>query len=148
MRIAKRSIRHEQARLPVRPFGEFLRTKAIEELARTFRPLDAVRFRNRRRAGGKRLRPPCHSRVSVDDDVSQIGQQFGRAIAARFEAEQFRRLVEKGSGYGAGLKFWMVDNVFKKWNIRFDSTDAEFAERAIHALAGLLETRSPGGDLH
>ena len=36
-----------------------------------------------------------HLRVAVDDDVAEVGQQLGGAVAARRELEQLRRLVEE-----------------------------------------------------
>ena len=84
-----------------------------------------------------------HFGIAVEDDIAEIGKQFGGAIAAAVKAEKFGRVVEEGRGDFAGAELRVIDNVFDKGNIRFHPADAEFAERAVHSLASFRKVRTP-----
>ena len=64
------------------------------------------------------------------------------------KSEQRRSLVQKRRGRLAGLEVGMIDHVFEERNVGLDAADAELAQGAIHALAGVRELAAPGGDLH
>ena len=42
----------------------------------------------------------------------------------------------------------MIDHVFQERNVGLHAAHAEFAQRAVHALAGVREVASPRRDLH
>ena len=42
----------------------------------------------------------------------------------------------------------MVDDIFEKRDVGLDAANAEFAQRAVHALAGVRELAAPGGDFY
>ena len=76
-------------------------------------------------------------------DVAEEGEQLGGAVAARVEVEQFRRGVNQRGGRRAGAEDGVVDDVFEEGNVGLDAADAEFAQRAVHALQGDVEIAGP-----
>ena len=72
----------------------------------------------------------------------------GSAVLARREVEELRRLVDERRGDVAGAEIRVVDDVFEERNVRLDAADAEFAQRAVGAVAGVVELARPGADLH
>ncbi len=130
------------------PFGEAFGAELLEQLARA-----RGRRRRDRAAGWAALRMrrgtrlAGHGGVAVDDDVGQVGEQPGGAVAARGEVEQRGRLFQQAGGDAAGLEIGVVDDVFEERNVGLDAAHAELAQAAVHALAGVAEFAAPGGDL-
>src|SRR5262249_42297283 len=86
--------------------------------------------------------------AAVDDDVAEIGKDFGGAIARRLESKQFRRRVDKGRGRVTRLECGVTDQIEKKRDVGLDAANAEFAQGAIGPLDSFLERCAPGGDLY
>src|SRR6266850_1952982 len=146
MRIAKRRIGNQQALFSSRPRGKFLWTKLLQKLTRSCRSHDAASRGNNRRIESLGRRLPFHLGIAVEDDVADIGEKFGGAVAAAREAEKFRRLVKKRSRDFAGTKLRMVHDVLDERNIRLHAPNTELAKSAVHALAGFGKIRAPSRD--
>ena len=113
MRVAERRVRHQQALLFARPLREFLRPQFLQELPCARREF-ARSARNGRRRKFLRDLFPFHFGVAVEDYVADVGKQFGRAVRAARYAEQFRKFIEKGSRYPAGLESRMAHDILEK----------------------------------
>ena len=46
------------------------------------------------------------------------------------------------------LEVRVVDHVFEERDVGLHAAHAELAQRAVHAVAGLVEFAAPGADLH
>src|SRR5579863_9170707 len=55
-------------------------------------------------------------------------------------------MIEKRRRNFARAKLRMVDDIFDERNIGGDAADAEFAQSAIHAIAGFVEMFAPRGN--
>ena len=64
-------------------------------------------------------------------------------VAARFEGEQLRRVVDEGGRRLAAGERRVLDQVFEERDVRLDAADAEFAQGAVGALDHLLERWPP-----
>src|SRR5712691_9377328 len=147
MRVAESRVGNQQAFFFSRTCGEFLRSELLQEL-----PSAGWRF-----AGGSCRNDWCvelagdllafHFRIAVEDDVAQIREQFGSAVTAARETEKLGRVVEERGGDFAGAKLRVVHNIFDEGDIRFHTANAEFAEGAVHALAGFGKICAPSRDL-
>ena len=127
------------------PLGELLRARAHRAAAAcpaaaASADRAAAPARRRMRVG---LGLPVDFRIAVDDDVAEVGEQLGRAVAARRELEQLRRLVDERRGDVARQERRVGDHVLEERDVRLHAADAELAQRAVHALAGVLGTRGP-----
>src|SRR5205807_9332714 len=76
-----------------------------------------------------------HFGVAVEDDVAEIGEQLGGAVAATWKAKKLGRLVKERRCNLSGAKLRMIDDVFDEGNIRLHAADSEFAKGAVHSLA-------------
>src|SRR6267142_2263252 len=146
MCIPKRRIGNQQALFFSRPRGKFLRTKLLQELTRSCRRRDAGCCWNNRCFESLRRRLPFHLGIAVEDDVADIGEKFGGAVAAAREAEKFWRLVKKRRRDFAGTKSRMVHDVLDEGNIRLHAPYTELAKSAVHALASFGKIRAPSRD--
>src|SRR5882762_6502366 len=146
MRIAKRRIGNQQALFSSRPRGKFLRTKLLQEWTRSCRRRNAGSRRNNRRFESLRCLLPFQLGIAVKDDVADIGEKLGGAVAAAREAEKLRGLVKKRRRDFASTKLRMVDDVLDVRNIRLYAPNTELAKSAVHALAGFGKIRAPGRD--
>src|SRR2546426_11712422 len=146
MRIAKRRIGNQQALFSSRPRGKFLRTKLLQELTRSCRRRDAGSRGNNRRFESLRRLLPLHLGIAVEDDVADIGEKFGGAIAAARKTEKLRRLIKKRRRDFPGTKLRMVHDVLDERNIRFHAPNTELAKSAVHALASFGKIRAPSRD--
>src|SRR5205085_6412197 len=70
------------------------------------------------------------------------------AVAAAGQVEKLGGVIEKGSGDVSGSKFRVIDDVFDEGDVGFYAANAEFAERAVHALASFGKVESPSGDFN
>src|SRR5262249_43516534 len=86
-------------------------------------------------------------RIAVDDDVGQIGEQLARAIAARGEFEELGRLLQPPCVDSASLEIGVIDDVLQKRDVGLHAAHTEFAEAAVHALAGIAELAAPSSGL-
>src|SRR5260370_36588529 len=147
MSVAESRVGNQQAFFFSCPGREFLRSELLQEL-----PSAGWRF-----AGGSCRNDWCvelagdllafHFRIAVEDDVAQIREQFGSAVTAAGETEKLGRVVEERGGDFAGAKLRVVHNIFDEGDIRFHTANAEFAEGAVHALAGFRQICAPSRDL-
>jgi hypothetical protein len=85
--------------------------------------------------------------MAVDGDIGDVGEKLGGAVLALDLLEQFRRLIDKARRVAAVDEARMADDVFEEGQVGGDATDTELAQRPVHALAGFLGRRCPGGDL-
>ena len=145
--IAERGIGEQQTSLRTRPFGETFRPQLLQNLASAHRraPRNMGRDGRRSQALGRRL--AGYGRVAVHDDIGQIGEQPGGAVAARSQPEQRGRLFDPAGTRVAGLKLWMIDHVFQERNIGLHAPHAELTQGAAHAVAGVAKLPAPGRDL-
>src|SRR6267142_983545 len=146
MRIAKRRIGNQQALFSSRPRGKFLWTKLLQKLTRSCRSHDAASRGNNRRIESLGHRLPFHLGIAVEDDVADIGEKFGGAVAAAREAEKFWRLVKKRRRDFPGAKLRMVHDVLDERNIRLYTSNTELAKSTVHALASFGKIRAPSRD--
>src|SRR5882724_2047820 len=146
MRIAKRRIGNQQALLFSCPCGKFLRTKLLQELTRSCRRRDAGSRGNNRRIESLRRTLPFHLGIAVEDDVADIGEKLGGAVAAARKTEKLRRLIKKRRRDFPGTKLRMVHDVLDERNIRFYTSNTELAKSAVHALASFGKIRAPSRD--
>ena len=125
-------------------FGEPLGAELLEELSRA---RAAARTRRARESARGRmsvgLRFARHFLVPVDDHLAEIVEQLRRAVLARRELEELRRVVEESRGGLARLEGRVVDDVLEKRDVGLHAANAELAQRAIHALARFLESSGP-----
>ena len=75
-----------------------------------------------------------HIGSAVDDDVAQIAENFGGAVALGPETEKLRGGVDESGGGVAGDERGVMDEVFEEGDVGFDAAHAEFAKGAVHAL--------------
>lgn len=91
--------------------------------------------------------PVFGSGVSVDGEVGEVVEEFGGAVAFWDEFEETRLGVDE---FGVGIartEGGILDHVLEERDVCFHATDTEFAEGAVHALAGGLEVTAGGGEL-
>ena len=149
MGVAQGRVRDEQLLLLERPFGEFLRAKFEQQLARAWRRrLFMVAARHP--PGGENVLwlEAFHQRMAVYRDVAQIPQQLGRAVAARLELEQLRRRVNQRRRGQPLLERVVVDDVFQERNVRLHAANAEFPQRPVHALQRAMKRLRRHRELH
>ena len=77
---------------------------------------------------GRRLRPALGLGMAVDGDVGDIGEEFGRAVAALLDGEQLRRFVDEARRVVVGAEFRMIEHRFEKGEVGGDAADAVFAQ--------------------
>ena len=148
VRVAEGGVGDQQALLPAGPFGEVLGAQPLQNLARAIRRRGGVVARHRRRPDAARRKLTPDGRIAVDDDVAEIGQQLGGAVAARRELEQLGRLVQPARGHVPRLEYRMVDDVFEERDVGLHAADAELAQARSMRWQALAEFAAPGGDLH
>ena len=98
-----------------------------------------------RRAASDRQRLAFDLRVAVDDDLGDVAQQLGRPVAARFELEQLRRLVDEPRRRLAGQELRVRDQVEQERDVRLHAADAELLQAPLHPPGRVARTaaRSP-----
>ena len=69
------------------------------------------------------------------------------AVAATFEAEEFRGRIDQRRGSLAGAESRMVHHILEKRDVRFDAANTILRERAVHAGHGDFVGRSVGDQL-
>ena len=142
VRIAKRGVRDEQGLLLERPFRKLLRAQFQQQLPRAGRrSLPVVERRDAR--GQHRLFDDVtlRLRIAVHRHVAEEREQFGGAVAARLELDQFRRRINQRRRGPTRAELFVVNDVFEEWNVRLHSADTKFAQRAVHALERIRERR-------
>src|SRR5438128_714928 len=90
----------------------------------------------------------CNLGIAVDDDFTEVGQQFRCPILARAPMKKFRRFVEKLGSDAAFEEAWVGDEVEKEWDVGFDAAHAEFLKAAFHAPGRVEEANALGRHLH
>ena len=86
--------------------------------------------------------------IAVYRDFREVGEGAGGAVAALAEFEKLGLGVDELGVRLAGAERFVGDDVFEERDVRFHAADAEFAQRAVHALAGHREIAAHGGELH
>ena len=86
--------------------------------------------------------------VAVDGDFRKVGEGAGGAVAAFAEFEELGLGIDELGVRLAGAEGFVGDDVFEERDVRLHAADAEFAEGAIHALAGHGEIAAHGGQFH
>src|SRR6202012_5399545 len=89
---------------------------------------------------------PFYFGIAVENYIAKIRKKLRGAVAAARKFEQLRRTIEKRRRDLARAKFRVVDDIFDERNVGGDAANAKFAERAVHAIARLVEMLTPGGD--
>ncbi len=143
--VAEGGVSDQQAVFFAGPGGEFFRAELLQELARTWRRLDAGNFWQ---GGGFERRQhglPFYFRIAVQDHVSEIGKNFCGTVAAARKFEQFGIVFEERGGDFTGAKLRVVHYILYEGDVRLYAADAKFAQRAVHALAGFGKVGTPGG---
>src|SRR5262249_707751 len=77
-----------------------------------------------------------------------VREELGGAVTTLGNTEKFGRIVEEGGSDFAAAKAGMIHHVFEERDIGFHAADAEFAESAVHALAGFGKIEPPRCDLN
>ena len=147
MSVAEGRVGQQQALLGVHPARQPFGAGFVQNLPGAAGRLPGDVRRNRRRIHPLGHGLALHRGISVHRDVAHVTQQAGGAVAPRNKVEQGRRFFQPARGDAPGLKIRMADHIFQEGNVAFDAADAEFAQAAIHALAGLLEVAAPGSCL-
>ena len=146
MGIAHRGVGEQDAVLRLHPLGERHRTVAIQNLAAAIGGGQRREFGHDGRRGFRwRTRTVAHFGVTVDGDVGNIAEQFGRAILARLEVEQLGRRVDEPRRIVIFDEIWMRDDILKERQIGRDATNAELTQSAVHAGDGFFSRRRPAG---
>ena len=146
VRVAHGGIGDEHALLAAHPAGEAFRAFLIEDLLGAGRRRGIEPGRRDGQAFLGRRDAAARVGMAVDGDIGDIGQKLGRPVAAPDGGEEFRRLVDEAGRVAGVAEFRVTDDVFEKGQVGGDAADAEFAERAVHAVDRFFGGRSPGGD--
>ena len=85
--------------------------------------------------------------MPVHCDVANISQHLGRAVAALFKGEQFRRLVDEFGVVRIVEERRVFQQIFHKGDVGADATDTEFTQGAVHAGNRLFGGLRLGCDL-
>src|SRR5215813_4905648 len=146
MSIPKGGVSDEQPLFLFGPSGKSFGPEFFQKLASAFWRINARNSGQRRNFDCFRRLFSFYFRIAIQNDVANIREKLRRAIAALGKAKKFRVLFEKTRGDFAAAEVRVIDDVFDKRNIRFDSANAKFAEGAVHALASVGQIRAPGRD--
>ena len=150
VRITHRGVGEQQAFFVAHPARKTLRAEFLQQFARTggrggiLRHFGQLRFAQRLRGQGAAF----HFGVAVDGDFAHEAQQARAPVAARFEVEEFGRVVDKARGALAVFERRVLDDVFQKVQIGCHAAHAKFAQRAPHAADGFIAVVPTGGDFH
>src|SRR5580693_5919159 len=96
--VAKSRVGNQEAFFFSRPGGKFLGSEPLEELARSWRRIDAG---ERRESGSFQAFGDLFALyfgITVKDHVAQIRKQLCRTVAAALQSKQLGRFVEKRGG--------------------------------------------------
>ena len=145
MRIPEGRVRKKQSLLAARPLGEFLGSELEQKLARALgRHLFAIVGWSSRGLQRRRNLVPLGLGISIHDHIREEGKQTRGAVAAGFEIKERRRGVDERGRCRARLERLVLNDIFQKRNVRLHPANAEFAQRAEHALESHRECL-PGG---
>ena len=149
VRVTQRGISDQQALLLACPRGEFLRALLQKNLPRACgRFLIAVVSRLGDRREGLFHLKPFRLRIAVHHHVANVTEQPVRAITARAEGEQLRRGIDQRRARLTIAEGLVLDDVFDERNVRLHAADAEFLQRAVHAIERNRKAHATGGNLH
>src|SRR5215813_3610459 len=146
MSIPKGGVSDEQPLFLFGPSGKSFGPEFFQKLASAFWRINARNSGQRRNFDCFRRLFSFYLRIAVQNNVANIREKLRRAVAALGKSKEFRMPFEKTRGDFAAAEFRVIDDVFDKGNVRFDSANAKFAERPVHPLAGFGQIRSPGCD--
>ncbi len=146
--VAEGGVGHQQALLFAHPLGEFGGSELLELLAGAVgRGGLMVPLGHDQRQVAIGLRAALDLRVAVDDDLPEVAQELGRAVAPGRETEQLRRGINERGGGPALDENGVGDDVFEEGDVGLDPTDAHLAQGAVHAVNRPLEGGVGGSEL-
>src|SRR5690606_10137424 len=82
-----------------------------------------------------------------DRHLAKELEQAAGAVLAWHGGKERRRVIDETGGTRTVAESGMADHVLQERQVGAYPTDAEFAQRAIHALSRLVGVAPPGGDL-
>ncbi|MPL71091.1 hypothetical protein SDC9_16859 [bioreactor metagenome] len=146
--VTHRGVGQQQPLLRLHPVGHRLRPFGLEQLpgAGTDRALDLGQAR--RACLGRRLRPARGLGMAVHRDVGDVGQDLGAAVAPLLELEELGRGVDELRRVAHAQESRVLEQVDDEVDVGAHAADAELAQRAVHAVDGLVGGLRPGGHLH
>jgi hypothetical protein len=80
-----------------------------------------------------------HLGAAVDDDIAEVAEDLGSAVALGDEAEELGGVVNEGGGGVAGDEGGVLDEVFEEGDVGLDAADAKFAKGTVGALDTLFQ---------
>src|ERR1700719_5078135 len=110
MRVAKRGVRNQQALFLARPRGKVFWSELLQQLPRRVGRCNAPDTRQDRRLQVFRNFLSLDFRVAIENDVAQVREQLGGAVAARGDAKEFGRVVEKRGSDFPRAESRMIDD--------------------------------------
>ncbi len=149
MTVTHGRIGQQNALFIAHPFGKLLRSKLVEQL------LGAVHHRT--------ITKPRHNRLgrilrwlstalgfwmTIDGNISHIGQKLGRAVLTLHMREKLRRRINEARRIVIRLKTRMIDDRFNEGQVCRDTANTEFAQSAVHTTDGFNRRRTRRRNLH
>ena len=146
MPVAHGGVGNEQLLLVAHPVGDGLGAKIIQNIARAGGHISCRFYRRARRLHiCRRARTACGFGMTVDGDISDIGQDFRGAVTTFGEFEQVRRLVNELGMVFVVQERRMLQQVFDKRDVGRHTANTELSQGTVHPRNRHLRCGRTGG---